>query len=300
MILSYKLIILCYISIICFSKYVLEPKEFIEMNIIENSQKTIPNYIFRTCESDITELPNEFHKILNETHNENDDYIQIYFSNYERRFFVKTYYYSFYELYLSLVPGAYQADLFRLLILYSFGGLYADISVRFVRNISSFINSTDEFISVKEINNWGIQQTFIAAYPKHPLILKMIEVVTDNIRQKKYGTNYLDITGPYAIFRAFNQFFGYPDEQPIQGGLKVIKNYRVKFLYHFLDKNDIENKNFILTEPENIESSVMKKKFPGYKQLMYHNQSHHYNILWKHRSVFRSITTDINATSSNH
>jgi mannosyltransferase OCH1-like enzyme len=204
------------------------------MNIIENNQKTIPNYIFRTCESDITELPNEFHKILNETHNKNDDYIQIYFSSYERKFFVKTYYSSYYELYLSLVPGAYQADLFRLLILYSFGGLYADISVRFLRNISSFIDSTDEFISVKEISNWGIQQTFIAAYPKHPLILKMIELVTENISRRDYGTNYLDITGPYAIFRAFNQFFGFPDEQPIQGGLQVIKNYRIKFFITFL------------------------------------------------------------------
>lgn len=285
----YKLTLmaLCYILKIRYifsNNYVIEPKEFVEMSIlIEKNTKTIPNYLFRTCESNIRELPYEFHRILNETHKENDDYIQIYFSNYERKLFVKTFHSLYYELYLSLVPGAYQADLFRLLILYSFGGLYADISVQFLKKINSFINSTDEFISVKEINNWGIQQTFIAAYPKHPLILKMIELVTANIRGKDYGTNTLDITGPYAIFRAYNHFFGYPDEQPIQGGINIIKNYRVKFLYHIIDK---ENKNFITMEPDNIDSRVMKKKFPGYKQLIYQNQSIHYTILWKQRSVF--------------
>jgi hypothetical protein len=117
----------------------------------------------------------------------------------------------------------------------------------------------------------------------------MIELVTNNIRRKDYGTNTLDITGPYAIFRAFNQFFGYPEEQPIQGGLKIINNYRVKFLYHILDK---EIKNFIATEPDNIESRVMKKKIPGYNKLVYQNQNIHYIVLWKQRSVFWSTQNE--------
>lgn len=288
--LSFKLTLSCIVcSFImgCFSKYAIESKEFIEtIDYKRGPNNTIPKYLFRTCEAEFNDLNAEFHRILNDTHKINENLVQVYFSKHERKLFVKTYYSLYYEYYSSLIPGAYQADLFRLLILYSFGGIYADISVQFLVNINHFISASDEFISVKEVNNWGIQQTFIAAYPKHPLILKMIEVVIDNISRKIYGTNSLDITGPYAIFRAFNRFFDYPEEQPIQGGLQVIKNYSVKFLYHTVSLGD-DNRNFITMQPDNIESRVMKKKFPGYRQLVHQNQSNHYQTLWKQRAVFR-------------
>lgn len=92
-------------------------------------------------------LPQQFLDILNDTANENPEYQQIYFSKEDRDSFIQKYYPQHYDSYNCLVPNAFRADVFRLLILYKYGGIYCDISIRFLTNLSSIVRFDDEFIA---------------------------------------------------------------------------------------------------------------------------------------------------------
>jgi hypothetical protein len=50
----------------------------------------------------------------------------------------------------------------------------------------------------------------------------MIDFIMENVNNKRYGTTFLDVAGPKAIGRAFNRYFGFEDEKPIQRGIYEI------------------------------------------------------------------------------
>ena len=80
-----------------------------------------------------------------------------------------------------ITPGAFKADLFRLIILYHFGGVYSDIGHMFLQPMTNFINfDFDECVLVKDLQDGFIQihNAFMAAYPRHPLIKSMLIHIT--------------------------------------------------------------------------------------------------------------------------
>ena len=189
--------------------------------------------------------------------------------------------------YQLLVPGAFQADLFRLLVLYQFGGVYADISVSFLYPLEKIIDySYDEFAAVKELYDYGIQQTFIASYASHPLLRRMIEGVVDMISRRDYGRTAIDITGPGSLKWSFNKFFSFHDNRAITAGSYVINGFKLKFLYHTIVHK--EEGNFMSLREGNTKTPEMKKKFKGYHELMYRNGTKHYIKHWLDRTVFSS------------
>lgn len=108
------------------------------------------------------------------------------------------------KAYNSLNTYAYKADLFRYLVLYKEGGVYMDCKSTTIFPLREFINSDIGFVSFKDRFDSGIQIGFIASVPGHPILKKCIEMSIDNILNKRYGINKLDITGPQLCGRAFN------------------------------------------------------------------------------------------------
>ena len=45
----------------------------------------------------------------------------------------------------------------------------------------------------------AIHNGLIAAYPRHPIIKRMLDYAMENVRLESYGDNDLDITGPIAM-----------------------------------------------------------------------------------------------------
>jgi hypothetical protein len=138
-------------------------------------------------------------------------YVQVFFSGIDREKFISRYYPQYLPHYQNLLPGAYKADLWRLLVIYRYGGIYMDIGMRLMPGIiidrDIVHHGTDELVlSIDQGDLSAIANNFLIAYPRHPVIAYMIRWVVDNIANKRYGCNNLDIAGPKAIGRALHSY----------------------------------------------------------------------------------------------
>ena len=126
---------------------------------------------------------------------------------------------SYLEAYDQVAPKAFKADIFRLVILYLCGGVYNDLTQKFLVSPTQYIDHhADTFYCVKDMS-WegleGIHNAFLAVYPRHPLLLWILEGLVAEILQHRQPRTALDMTGPAAVLRHYNTFFLREDNQAI-------------------------------------------------------------------------------------
>ena len=255
--------------------------------IMDNSvAKKIPKLLFRSAEFSHINAPTAVKQILESTLTYNEEYTQVVFSELDCISFVKHYYPENVNGYDSLVPGAYRSDLFRLMFLYKFGGIYNDIGHRYLKPIDDIINEDDEFVIGLEPYHvmgqpGGLHNGFMAAYPKHFIIKSMLDLVMDNVNHRRYGVKVLDITGPYAVARAFNKIFNdTEDNYNFTFGSYEKNGYKIKTLQH-------DGTTFLLTYP-NKEKAILTK-FANYNSIMYGKRHiKPYGILWNERNIYKN------------
>jgi mannosyltransferase OCH1-like enzyme len=162
------------------------------------------------------------------------------------------------DTYNKLKPGAYKADLWRLCILYIFGGIYLDIKYSCVGNFKLIsLTNKNYFVSDRNVNNeYGIYNALICSVPNNPLLLDCINKIVENVKNNFYGTNPLEVTGPLCL----NKFFTQED----------IKNLELSFDGNFI----LHNKTPILKMYK--EYRVEQKKFGNA----------HYDYLWTKKNIY--------------
>lgn len=206
-----------------------------------------------------------------------------FFSHEQRESFIFTYFGNIIlNLYKKLIPGAYKADLFRILYLYKYGGLYHDIKSILVNYnyFHSFIFSNKSLL-VKDIGMGIYNAIMFFKKPKNDILKKVLlgnildfEKIKlkqfscgmiQNILSNYYGDSCLDITGPRLLGKFINN-----------------KHFKLnnKFTYDW-------KKSYIIDIDNNI--SIMKNCFPSYYNDNQYLNNKHYSILWKQKNVFNSI-----------
>lgn len=119
-----------------------------------------------------------------------------------RREFIAEHYPDILPHYERLQIGAAQADLWRLLVLHRFGGVYLDIDAHQIWPLSCVLGNEREELYVTtrkgELSNY-----FIASAPANPNLAKLIERVVENIQENTL-TNVFDITGPGVFIEQFD------------------------------------------------------------------------------------------------
>ena len=99
--------------------------------------------------------------------------------------------------YSKIQIGAAQADFWRLLVLYKYGGVYMDIDAHLVWPLSSILNPRQEeaYIVIKkgEISNY-----FIASNKDNKNLMKMIDIILKNIKENTIKNVYV-LTGPGVL-----------------------------------------------------------------------------------------------------
>lgn len=252
---------------------------FKQQYFANKNSKIIPKFIFRTFKY---HKP-EFNFVLNNAIEMNPGFIQIYFSDDDCRDFISTFYPIYLNAFDMITPGAFKADLFRLIILYHFGGVYSDIGHMFLQPMTNFINfDFDECVLVKDLQDGFIQihNAFMAAYPRHPLIKSMLIHITKNIENKYYGTSPLAITGPDALGVLFSKYYGLHNTKNINSGVYRFYNNRIKFL----QLGSSINQNHIL---DTNKEKVIKTKFDNFKAIVYSDDVlPHYSEIWKNKQVY--------------
>lgn len=153
----------------------------------------IPPTVWQTNFTDRVTLPVYLNYLFNRLMAPHHDYRFMVTS--EREAFIRASFPSeVIEAYDRLQIGAAQADLWRLLVLQKYGGVYMDIDAHLVWPLHWIIpsNATEMYLRIKsgEISNY-----FIASAPNNPRLQRLIDRVVQNI-QSRSSDNVYNLTGP--------------------------------------------------------------------------------------------------------
>eukprot|EP00747_Dinoflagellata_sp_TGD_P137306 gnl/TRDRNA2_/TRDRNA2_175668_c0_seq35.p1 gnl/TRDRNA2_/TRDRNA2_175668_c0~~gnl/TRDRNA2_/TRDRNA2_175668_c0_seq35.p1 ORF type:complete len:379 (-),score=15.75 gnl/TRDRNA2_/TRDRNA2_175668_c0_seq35:106-1242(-) len=110
-----------------------------------------------------------------------------------------------FDAFNNLRPAAFRSDLWRLMQLWYYGGVYLDMNIKLKAKLSSWIDfNNDHLVLVEDSGSKrsGYWNAMMASTPQSPFIVEMIRTVTGNIKSHYYGNNPLCITGPIALYQA--------------------------------------------------------------------------------------------------
>ena len=119
------------------------------------------------------------------------------------------------DAYNSLIPGSFRADLWRYCVIYKYGGVYIDIKYHTYIPLIELIKES-EFTFVNTNSNHckdsydgkEIQATFYISSPNNKIFIDSINEIVNKIKNKDYGQNRIDITGPCVLTRNINKIHG--------------------------------------------------------------------------------------------
>ena len=173
-----------------------------------------------------------------------------------------------YNSYNKLIPCAYKADLWRYCVLYINGGIYIDIKYNSTNGFK-FIALTEKEHFVRDIQEKSVYNALIVTLPKNEILLKCINQIVENVKNRYYGENPLYITGPALLGRFFEN--------------EEINNME---LYH--QYSVIENK---LNEYYIVYNGrIILKFFNEYRDEQSKFQKRkHYHTLWSEKNVYRNL-----------
>lgn len=245
-----------------------------------SKQFNIPLVIYQTHESRHV-TPNLADKI-NIVRKHAPECAHYYFDRFERRKFIQKYYPQYLHLYDSLIPGCYQSDLFRVAILYKYGGIYIDSSIYPLNNISllnDVILPDDKFVApIDKPSNNGLACGFLASCPNHPYLNAVLQQMVQNIRNQTLFRNhekgFLMITGP-LLYKHVAQTLNYGE---FTDGYNANDLRLLNHDHRLLLNSTISNKHKTLY-------NVRFKEYFKERKLYSHDKPH-YSDLWRQQKVF--------------
>jgi mannosyltransferase OCH1-like enzyme len=181
---------------------------------LENDDKPIPFVLYKTGK-ETTPGPEIMH-IFDQILEDNKGLKIEYYNDYDSRNFIKLHFpNSVLNAYDKLIPGSYKADIFRYCILYVNGGIYGDLTQQYTLPLKEIVDLSKDICLVQDRISGKIshvdgvipiQISFMAARPKLQIFMDAIEKCVKNIMNNNYGSNPLDITGPYLFGRVFKNY----------------------------------------------------------------------------------------------
>lgn len=163
----------------------------------------IPLEIYQTWHND--DLPDSVKNSTENIKNNNPEFkYNLYNEELCRNYIKDNYSEEILETYDNLVPYALKADLWRYCILYKRGGVYLDSKYSCIYNFKFIYLVTEEYFC-KDIDESGsgIYNALIIVKPNNPIILKCINKVVENVKNKFYGNFSLEPTGPLMMKKFF-------------------------------------------------------------------------------------------------
>ena len=253
---------------------------FINKNItyVENYNK-IPYILYKTGPYDIPN--NELEQIFNENKKKLNVSKVFYYNDDECYDLIKTMNLKTIKAYDSLIPTAYKADLWRYCVLYKYGGIYGDMTQKFLLNYDVNEKNAD-MILVRDIRNDAIQISFIATKPKNNFIKYVIDNISNDILNKKKGRHCLDLTGPMAFCRYFKSYFKI---KKIPEGINKLKGLDNQIYVIRIDMR--QKKGLIFKNIFNKRTIVSTKTKEHNDELSRVTNMPKYYVYWNENNIFK-------------
>ena len=170
----------------------------------------IPLLIHRTYKNRYTHQ-----KMLDACHKKwldlNPNYQVRWYTDKQCELFIKDFSTRIYNVYKIIKPGAFKADIWRLCILYKYGGVYVDAHTTPFKPMSYIMkyirNQEHNFISVLDCkqSGRGIHNGFMITSQQHPFLKQCIDDIVEIIENRSYTDNVLAVTGPLCLSRSVHK-----------------------------------------------------------------------------------------------
>jgi len=107
---------------------------------------------------------------------------------------------EFREAFHKLTDGAAQADLWRLFVLNYNGGVYLDFDAYTILPLSVMINKNDKEMFL--LNKEHFTNYFIASSKDNKILQRTIDLIIDNIQNRRIDGGVYNLTGPTVLNEA--------------------------------------------------------------------------------------------------
>jgi hypothetical protein len=168
--------------------------------IKDSYQPVVPLNLYLTWS--IKQLPPKMQENVDRMREVNPEFnIQIFDCDERREFIKNNFPGDILTAYDTLKSGAFKADLWRLCVLYINGGIYADIKFNCINNFKFIALTEREHFALDMHHSWkegeiGLINGLIVAKPKNEFLLRCINKISENVKNKYYGIMCLYPTGP--------------------------------------------------------------------------------------------------------
>jgi mannosyltransferase OCH1-like enzyme len=145
----------------------------------------------------------------------NPDLKQHFYDDATSRDLVRTKFPEYLDVYDDYTFGVQRADLFRFLVVYEYGGLYADVDMECLRNLDCFFSldgatfCVEGYLTETRKTQLGyrhpiqVANCVFMAEPRHPFIRRVIDTIISLSRMRRaFSTADVEsITGPPVLTR---------------------------------------------------------------------------------------------------
>lgn len=107
-----------------------------------------------------------------------------------------------FKAYSQLTDGAAQADFWRVFTLYKEGGIYIDIDGHLVFPLSQIINENDSEVLITRRDKYT--NFFLASEKGNWFLKDTLELIIDNIEQRRIDGGVFTLTGPITLNQAIS------------------------------------------------------------------------------------------------
>lgn len=257
------------------------PVMFMMSSFITTPHQQIPRIIWQTAKSTphTSALP-----LIDTWKNNNPGYHYAFVDDVACDRFIKhNFTREFYEMYSSLPVGVMKADVWRVAVVYVYGGVYADIDCECMVPINTWISNHSLVVAV-ETGAGALANFTFAAKPKHPALLSVL----NRFMELANAPDFLSPESPTPI-QDFGQY-GFSDG----------------VLRHFAVNDDISMRrggtsNFYNTAPSIKSSGAMfftldERRFANSKIYGKYVRHHVASENWKEYESWRIVQNDLALT----
>jgi mannosyltransferase OCH1-like enzyme/glycosyltransferase involved in cell wall biosynthesis len=174
--------------------------------------------------------------------------------------------------YTTIIPGAYKSDLWRLCILYIYGGVYMDIKLQFCNgySLNDFINNELYIYDGEDLQDLAVYNAFIISKKHNKLLLKCILHIVLNVIKNYYGTHPYITTGTVLLGKILKS---------------SNKNYDF-YLTHYGPKSQE-------TIKLNKNKDIVLDHYSAYRIEQHNCGKQYYSELWKDKKIFSNEQQDL-------
>ncbi len=162
------------------------PKILLPRDTIEYVQK-VPKIIWQTMKTN--EVPVSIKSYADSWIKLNPEYEYRFFDDNDIIDFLKTEFPEYLSGYQKLKYGASKADLWRYLIIYKYGGVYADIDCMCINPLREWVNKNATFVTALGTNR-DICQWLIITEPDNPIFLRAAQKTLQNCENNNCLSSY--------------------------------------------------------------------------------------------------------------